>query len=127
MYRVWAGRNVDLALLSDRVRDFLKKQGFKCKEKRVDGDYSRKEFSCEFLCGRVFVRIFGFSNNFTVELDTPSLSSSAVASGFTLFGSGAFVLRELQSKEAYDALEKKFWAFIEDAVDRLENSCRVQS
>lgn len=124
MYRNWTGRNVDLVLLKEHVKDFLKELGFKCRERCVKGALG-KEFSFEFSCGRVNVSIFGFPDNFTVDFNVASSRASLVASSFNFFGAGAFVLYDSRVREVLDEVEKKFWIFIEDVVAQLENSARL--
>lgn len=124
MYRNWTGRNVDLVLLREYVKGFLKELGFDCKERCVKGDVSKKEFGFELLCGRVSVGIFGFPDNFTVDFNVASRRSSLLASSFSFLGAGAFVLYDSRVREVIDEVEKRFWIFVEDVVAKLENSAK---
>jgi hypothetical protein len=122
-YRNWNGRNVDLVLLAEHVRSFLKERGFNCKERCVRGDLGKgKEFTFEFSCGRFNVNISGFPDNFTVDFNVVPPRLSLVASGFNFLGGGAFVWYDSKAREFLDLVEKDFWVFVENVVARLENS-----
>jgi len=126
MYRNWIGRSVDLVLLVEHVRSFLKELGFNCRERCVKGDALGRKFSFEFLCGRVNVSIFGFPDNFTVDFSVVSSRFSLVASSFNFLGAGAFVLHDSKVREFLNLVEKEFWIFVENVVARLENSANCR-
>lgn len=126
MQRSWTGKNVDLALLGERIEVFLKDKGFKIKK-----DWSASEYTFSArpqrgvgILERVIVRILGDSNDFLIDFSTSGHSRSAVKLGFitTMFGGGSLILRGLKSQEALEKLEKDFWLYMEESVTRLINS-----
>ena len=126
MQRLWVGKNIDLALLSERIENFFKDKCFK-----VTKDWSASEYTISArpqhgvgILGRVIVRILGDSNDFLIDFSTSGRSRSAVKLGFitTMLGGGSLILRGLKSQEALEKLEKDFWIYIEEAITRLMNS-----
>ena len=126
MQRRWIKKNVDLALLSERIENFFRDKGFK-----IAKDWSASKYTVSAkpqqgvrILGRVIVRILGDSNDFLIEFSTSGHSRSAVKLGFltTMFGGGSLILRGLKSQEALEKLEKDFWIYIEEAIARLIDS-----
>ena len=126
MQRSWTGKNVDLALLGERIEVFLKDKGFKIRK-----DWSASEYTFSArpqrrvgILEHVIVRILGDSNDFLIDFSTSGRSRSAVKLGFitTMFGGGSLILRGLKSQEALEKLEKDFWLYMEESVTRLINS-----
>jgi len=126
MQRLWVGRNIDLALLSERIENFFKDKRFKTRK-----DWSAPECVISAkprhgvgILGRVIVRVLGNSNDFVIELSASDHSRSAVKLGFitSMFGGGSLVLRGLKSQEELEKLEKDFWIYMEEAVTHLINS-----
>lgn len=122
----WVGKNVDLALLSERIENFFKDKGFKTAK-----DWSPPEYTISArpqrgigILGRVIIRVLGDSNDFLIEFSTSGHSRSAIRSGFltTMFGGGILLLRGLKSQEALEKLEKEFWVYVEEAVMHLIKS-----
>lgn len=126
MQAAWVGKNVDLALLSVYVEDFLRTNGF-----RVRKDESPRKCiifgtkkSPRGLSVDVTVNIVGDSNDFVVELLAGERMRSSIKLGFltTVIGGGPFFLRALKSQEALEKLEKEFWPYIEETITRLTGS-----
>ena len=127
----WGGRNIDLALLSVYVEDFLKNNGF-----GVRKIVSSKE--CTVLETRkrprsfhmdVTVKIIGDSNDFVIEFLAGERVRSSVRWSLlaTAFGGGSFLLRALKSQEALQKLEKEFWVYNEETVNRLTGSALART
>jgi len=123
MFKQWAGKSVDLRLLSDGVVEFLKRKGFRSKKTDVAKGFlvsGTGPFS-----GGVVVRISGEPDDFVVELESGATRDSVMLGSSTLvFGGGRFLLRGLKSKEALDKLENEFWISLEGLVIRLEGSAK---
>lgn len=120
MQERWVGKNVDLALLGERVKNFLRAKGFRTTKSLSASEYtiSGKPQQGVSIIGRVTVRILGDPNDFSIEFSTSEHSRSAVKLGFitTIFGGGSLILRGLKSQEELEKLEKDFWARIEEAI-----------
>jgi hypothetical protein len=122
----WVGKNLDLALLGERVENFFEAKGFKITKERSASEYkvSAKTQQSVGMLGPVIVRILGDSNDFSIEFSTSERSRSVVKFGFvtSMFGGGSFIRRGLKSQEAEEKLEKDFWIYIEEAVAQLAKS-----
>lgn len=122
----WTGRNVNLALLSVYVEDFLKNKGFRMKKKesaRKHTFFGEKKLSHSLLAD-VTVTILGDPNDFVVKFFAGERARSLVKLGFltTTLGGGPLLLRALKSQEELKKLEKEFWVYIQEEVTRLTNS-----
>jgi hypothetical protein len=122
----WAGRDVDLGLLSEGVKRFFDERLF---PSRVE-ERSKEEFWITAILrrvsganptGNVKVTVLGKPNDFEVEFLAGSRSRHvARLSGLaTLLGGGALLLRDLKASEELERLENEFWLFIDKQVDSL--------
>jgi len=122
----WVGRDVDLELFSERIKQFFEERQFPSK---VEGR-SKEEFwitailrrvSGSDLAGNAKVTVRGKPNDFEVEFAAGSGSRRlAKLSGFVaLLGGGALLLRDLKASEELERLEKEFWLFVDRQVDNL--------
>jgi hypothetical protein len=122
----WVGKNLDLALLGERIEDFFEAKGFKITKERSASEYkvSAKTQQSVGMLGPVIVRILGGSNDFSIEFLTSERSRSVVKFGFitSMFGGGSFIRRGLKCQEAEEKLEKDFWIYIEETIAHLVNS-----
>ncbi|MDH5390366.1 MAG: hypothetical protein OEX10_04350 [Candidatus Bathyarchaeota archaeon] len=122
----WVGKNLDLALLGERIENFFEAKGFKITKERSASEYtvSAKVRQDVGMLGPVIVRILGDSNDFLIEFSTSGRSRSVVKFGFitAMFGGGSLIRRGLKSQEAAEKLEKDFWIYIEEAIAQLINS-----
>lgn len=129
MQKRWIEKNIDLALLSKCVEQFLKGKGFKT---RMD-ERSNKE--CKILAtsasqgadhihGSIEVLIIGNPNDFTINLIASESMYRSMKLGLltTMFGGGNILLRSLESREILDKLEKEFWVYAEETVAHLTGS-----
>ncbi|NIR86990.1 hypothetical protein GWO13_05215 [Candidatus Bathyarchaeota archaeon] len=126
MQRQWTGKNVNLALLSERVEDFFKDRGFS-----TEKDESAGEYTILWAPPRVrnirdgmTVRIFGNPNDFVVEIIASERTRGSIRLGLLtkLFGGGYLVVRGLRAKEALEKLEREFWVYVEEKVAHLAGS-----
>ena len=126
----WIGKNVDLALLSERIEDFFTRKGFEIRrDKRADG-YGVVAIlprrSPRDLPRSVPLRILGNSNDFVVEFAGAEQAHSRMLRGSlsALIGGGGLFLRDLKSKEVLEKLEREFWAYMEYTVAQLTDSAK---
>ena len=122
----WCGKNVDLAILSERIENFFRDKGFRIIKdlSEPEGKILAKPPKGIGILGRVTIRVLGDSNDFLIEFSTSNHSRSAVKLGLitTMCGGGNLVLRGLKSQEALEKLESDFWIYIEEDITRLINS-----
>lgn len=109
-------RNVDLSLLSERIKHFFEFKGLKASiVKQSDGFLIlvRKSFS-----ERINVRLRGNSDDLLIELATEEGSDALIMLGglTTIFGGGSFFLRGIRSKELLEKLEGDFFKYIEEIL-----------
>jgi len=122
----WAGKSVDLTLLSGCVEDFFKDKGFVTKIHESEGE--RTIFwapkSIKNLNKAMKVIIFGDPNNFVIELTASENTRRSLWLGLLTksLGGGYLVLRGSRMREALEELEREFWVFIEDKVAHLVGS-----
>lgn len=122
----WTEKNINLDLLSERIERFLVDKGFKTlREKSVDGCkilgvLNLSSGERESVC----VRVFGNPNDFVVEFRSsePSNTSLLFSPLGRLVGAGALFLRRLRLQEAYEKLEREFWAYLDQTVSDLFDS-----
>ena len=123
----WVGKNVDLALLSERVEDFFNGKVFQTRKDVLADGYkiSASPRSQEGL-GGVVVYVRGKSSDFVVEFAGGKRGrfSAMLGSLVTMFGGGGLVLRSLKLQEAMDRLEREFWAYTEEAIAELTDSVK---
>ncbi|MDH5437594.1 MAG: hypothetical protein OEX76_01690 [Candidatus Bathyarchaeota archaeon] len=126
MQRQWTGKNVDLALLSERVEDFFRNRGFLTEKNESAGEYT-----ILWAPPRVGIRrdamkagVFGKPNDFVVEIIASERTRGSIRLGMLtkLFGGGYLVVRGLRAKEALEKLEREFWAYVEEKVAQLAGS-----
>lgn len=126
MQRQWIGKNIDLALLSKYIEDFLKDNGFKTRKNELLREF--KIFGTlrhsRNLRLEVTTRILGSSNDFVIEFLAGKPLRRSIMLGYitTMMGGGIFLLRDLKSKELLERIEREFWMYIEEAVTRLVGS-----
>jgi len=123
----WAGRDVDLRLLSESVKRFFDERLFPSKiEERSKEEFSitaiLRRVSGASLTGNVRVAVRGKPDDFEVEFAVGSDYRRLARLGglATLLGGGAFLLRDLKSSEELERLENEFWLLIDKQVDILE-------
>jgi len=118
----WIRENVDLDLLCQSVSHFLEEKRFVLKleklknELRVYGWPLDREEG-----GPVLVKIYGNSNDFTIEFVPGESFRGLRILGplYSLFGGGSLWLRELRAREFFERLEEQFWVAVDEAVANL--------
>jgi hypothetical protein len=130
MHKNWKDKNVDLALLTTCIGDFLRVKDFEAVKGTVPTGYQIfAENSPYFkINGCVSVTVEGTPENFTVnfELCMDKKKRGLPHSIFleSMFLGGYFIRKRLKSEEAWLKLEKEFWNHAENAVLRLSNSAK---
>ena len=126
MQRRWVGKNIDMALLSERIKNLYRDKGFKASRDGSASGYTitAKPQQRAGILEHVIIGISGDSDDFLIEFSTSGRSRSTVKLGFitTMFGGGSLILRGLKSQEAMEKLEKEFWIYIEEAIAHMINS-----
>lgn len=123
MRKQWVGKNVDLALLSEHVENFLRGKSLKIKKDELTGTYTILG-ALRARAPSLVVRILGNPNDFLIEFVADERARASIRLGLisTIFGGGFLVLRGLRSQEALEKLENEFWVYIEEAIGNLIDS-----
>jgi hypothetical protein len=126
MNRSYRGRNVDLSLLAQWIERFFKKKEFRVARETAEETCNivvRPTYAHDIV-DTTTVSIVGDANDFTVKLYIGTRSEVLMKIGqlASLFGLGVLFLRGIKSNEAEEALQREFWVFVEEKVDRLANS-----
>jgi hypothetical protein len=128
MKKQWVDKNVDLRVLTERIRPFFDEIDFETISEGVQGGYMIQAVSrIPNLRLRVNVRVLGQPNDFMVEFSTGSKGgyfSPSMIAGYltTMFGGGYLVSREAQKRETLDALESDFWRYTQTQIGDLADS-----
>jgi hypothetical protein len=127
MQNTWTRRNIDLNLLLNNVKDFLKDKGFEVIIEDVEGGYkilAQNSPHYEFS-GYISITIIGTPNEFSIELNFCGVSNKNIYMSklLTFFGGGYLFLRDLRSRENRIKFEKDFWVHIHNTIESLSNTC----
>ena len=119
---------MDLALLGQWIQRFFKKKEFRISEEVDDGNHrilARPTYVHEIV-DTITVSVSGSAADFTVGLYIGARSEALKKIGQlgSLFGLGVLFLRGIRSEDAGVRLEKDFWVFIEEKINRLADSAR---
>jgi hypothetical protein len=119
---------VDLALLRQWIQRFFRKKEFRISEEVDDGDHriiARPTYVHEIV-DTITVSVSGSADDFTVGLYIGARSETLMKIGqlASLFGLGVLFLRGIRSEDAGEKLEKDFWVFLEEKIDRLAGSAK---
>jgi len=122
-------RNVDLNLLTVRLGDFFKERDFEVIGEKTPTNYQilAKNSSSFRLLGFVNVTIEGKPDDFVIKLELLEKKKRFSRYGsllLNMFGGGYFLLREVESDEAWRKLEKEFWQYVETLVLHLTNTAK---
>jgi hypothetical protein len=122
----WLGKNVDLALLSKSVMGFFRGRNIETKMVKSAEKYVILAKLPQSSRGNrdIEIKIYGASNDFTVEFTTLERAYSSVKLGLltTLFGGGGIVLHGVKLTESLEKLEEEFCAYLAEAVSQLTGS-----
>lgn len=124
----WVGNDVDLNLLSQRVKHFFIENQFETKLEQAPDKYWIEASNFQF---KVMVNVYGQPSDFTVEFIPNKKTrgfSLAMAFGYftSVFGGGTLLLRDVKLQEAINKVEQKFWEHIDRQVAVLTNSANKQ-
>jgi len=124
----WLEKNVDLGLLTERIRSFFHQTDFETAvEKTKDGYVIQAVSNVPNLRLRTNVKILGRPNDFTVEFSAGGKGgyfSPSMIAGYltTMFGGGYLISREAKKRETLDVLESGFWRHTQMQVADLADS-----
>jgi len=122
----WTQKNVDLRLLCERIENFFRSRDLEISKRKLVNGYeisvTRKPVNN--TSRKPVVRIFGNSNDFTVDVSSNGHASISIAVGriTTLFGGGSFFLRGLKSRDAQEKMERELWIYLQKNIADLVNS-----
>ena len=115
-------------MLRQWIQRFFTKKEFRISEEVDDGDHriiARPTYVHEIV-DTITVSVSGGADDFTVGLYIGARSETLMKIGqlASLFGLGVLFLRGIRSEDAGERLEKDFWVFLEEKVDRLAGSAK---
>ena len=127
MQRTWTGKNVNLDLLSQSIEDFFKSKSFATKRTKLEREYTvvwTSMLAPRNLKDLTRARVFGDSNDFTVEIIASELTTRDIRLGLLTksLGGGYFALKNIRLRETLEKLENDFWIFVEGKIADLERS-----
>ena len=124
----WLEKNVDLSMLTERIRPFFHDLDFETSLEKVQEGYVIQAVSkIPNLQLRINVNVLGGPNDFTVEFlfggKGGYFSPSMVAGYLTsIFGGGYLIHGEAKRLEALGMLESRFWKHLQMQVADLAGS-----
>jgi len=123
MQKQWRGRNIDLALLSERAETFFIDRGLRTMKNSSNNEYTIiwKSPLVRDLRGVMKVKIIGDPNDFRIEFLGGEAAHRSILLGLvtTLFGGGYLIREGLKLQDALEKVEGEFWAYIESEVEGL--------
>ena len=124
----WIAKNVDLNILTERIKPFFHETDFETAVEGIQQGYLIRAVSkIPNLRLKITVRIRGRPNDFMVEFLAGGkggyLSLSMIVGYLTtMFGGGYLISREAQKQENLDVLENDFWRHTDMQVADLVDS-----
>jgi len=119
----FVGRNVDLRLLTERLKLFFLKRNFTVVERKVaEGrEIIVNPPPRERIVDRITVSVTGDREDFSVKFIAGSHSHiyKWVGQLTTLFGGGILFSRGFESESALERLERNFWLYVDETVESL--------
>jgi len=131
----WVGNNIDLNILSERIKKFFTDSQFQTKLDQTKNGY-RIEAATEKILNaqlNLLVEITGQPNDFTVDFTAgkqrKGFLSPSMIIGYitTTLGGGNVLLSEVKLRETLEKLEKMFWTHVDTQVAELTNSAEKQT
>jgi len=120
----WISKNIDLAMLSNRLVQFFEERNFRTFQEKSEKKYHIVVAPRRFhdILEEIHVYINGQSDEFKVKFDAGARSRKLVRTGIltTVFGGGRLTLKGLKSQEALEKLEKEFWVYIDKVIWSLD-------
>jgi hypothetical protein len=118
--------DVDLPLLGEWIERFFTKQSFNTvRDDETDGYRITARPTPETeIVNNVTVSVSGGPDDFKVKFAAGARSNLFVRLGqlTALFGGGILYMRGLKSQEAEDKLEKAFWIYVNEKINRVDRS-----
>jgi hypothetical protein len=116
----WVNKNIDLAMLNNRLIQFFEERSFSTFQEKSENKYHIVVAPRRFhdILEEIHVYINGQSDKFTVKFDAGARSRELVRTGIlaTVFGGGRLTLKGLKSQEALEKLEREFWVYIDKVI-----------
>jgi len=118
----WINKNVNFEILAEKVEVFFKEKGLRT---RLDKRSPREHFVYIVFPYKkkrkiVTAKIYGKSNDFSVEFPAEYHFFSTFGPLMLMFGGGFLVRSELEEKEVLGNLENEFWIYMEKVVQKIK-------
>ncbi|UCE28903.1 MAG: hypothetical protein JSV85_06485 [Candidatus Bathyarchaeota archaeon] len=130
----WIAKNVDLRILTERIKQFFPETDFETAVEGIQQGYLiRAASKIPNLRLKTTVRIQGRPNDFMVEFLAGGkrgyLSLSMIVGYLTtMFGGGYLISKEAQKQENLDMLENDFWKHVDlQVADLVDSSAHSQN
>ena len=124
----WVGKNMNLKMLTERVRPFFDELAFETDTERIQDGYLIQAVSkIPNVRLRIDVKIVGRPNDFVVEFSAGGKGrrfSLSMIVGYltTMFGGGYLISREAKKQETMDPFENDFWRHADMQIGDLVGS-----
>lgn len=116
-------KKIDLSELSNYITGFFQRKDFSVSIFNIKNGckISAKPKAYSDIKGKIIVEIKGKPHSFSVTFNVDSfLGRFTVLGNFlTLIFGGYPILRELKSRENLERVEKEFWVYINDVIEKL--------
>jgi hypothetical protein len=121
MQERWVGKNINLSMLCERIKNFFIKAGFKASILERDKKF---EIFCVAETGEVrSVRVVveGEPDDFTITFENFLENDMLlkISSFASMIGLGFLVRKKIVLLDLYRNLEEKFWLFITESIAGL--------
>ncbi|UCD96729.1 MAG: hypothetical protein JSV35_01355 [Candidatus Bathyarchaeota archaeon] len=120
----YTDRNVDLTLLCKGIDDFFRRGGFRTYVEQDEDGVKIRVLPTHIhdIVGKITVQVSGTPMDFEVKFFSGTRSEALTKFGrlTSLFGGGVLFLRGVKSQEAEEKLERRFWVFVEEQLNRLQ-------
>jgi hypothetical protein len=129
MQERWIGKDVDLKILCNKIREFLGNKGVEAQKFETDEKVGLVGVAREVEAEKVKISITGSPKDFVVNFESPVFDdfSKFSAQFLAFFGLGFLVYKKVKKFDYYQSLEEDFWAFLAEAVSDLTNSASSES
>lgn len=121
----WVGKNVNLEVLVELLKQFFEEKRFKVVIEKQSTNYRIFAFPTtkHSICDPLEIVVRGEPNDFMVEFGVAAAHTKTITilGGLTyLLGGGYFLRKGLKSQEEINKLERDFWNFIDMKLPSLE-------
>lgn len=129
MQERWIGKDVDLEILCNKIREFLGNKGVEAHKFESGEKVELVGVAREVEAEKVKISIMGCPKDFVVNFESPVFDDfSKFSTQFlTFFGLGFLVYKKVKKFDYYQSLEEDFWAFLAEAASDLTNSASSES